>query len=562
MTNSRPSPYLLAALALLSGGLLALCFPPFGLYPLAWVALVPLLAALGRVRRAREGAGLALLTGLVLFGALHSYLLMYGLLPTFLVALFQALPVALFGAVAGRLAAGRRPLLSAVALAGAWVLAEWLRGNLGGLSLTLGQLGYSQQPWLPVLQTAAVAGVLGISFLIVLVNAALAGALFPVGAAFARTRATAARSLALGQRRGVCCAADGATHAPTGERDLPGRWAALAVALGVAAAAGLGGAAALHRPLPPGTLSVAVAQPDVFLHTPVTVQDEINCLHEYPRYTDMLMKPYGSPEAPRPGRPQLVVWPETAFPTPLNWDPMFAEAARQTARRNRIWLLMGALDYESPPGATGVDFTQGRVFNTAWLFDDTGELVGTYSKMDLVPFGEYVPYRKQLPLLSRYPIRDFDFARGSERAPLAVRTHACGALICFEAILPRDSREMVQAGAEFLAFLTSDAWAGATPEVLIHSQTAPLRAVETGRWVVRAASTGESGIISPRGQWVASVPPWHSGTAEATISTLDGRTLYDRWGDWPLVGLALVLVLFGMGKGRRLAGGLGSESEV
>jgi apolipoprotein N-acyltransferase len=323
---------------------------------------------------------------------------------------------------------------------------------------------------------------------------------------------------------------------------------------------------------------VAVAQPDVVLHDPITPQDQQDCLREYPRYTDMLM---ARPETGRPGRPvgagrpQLVVWPETAFPTALNLDPAFAQAARQTARRNHIWLLMGALDVESPPGATVVDFAHARVYNTAWLFDDQGGLVGTYSKMDLVPFGEYVPFRKELPLVNRYPVREFDFTPGTKRNLLSVRTRSCGALICFEAIFPRQSQTMVNNGAEFLAFLTSDAWAGPSAEVLLHSQTAPLRAVETGRWVVRAATVGESGIISPRGQWVASVPPWHAGTAQGTIATLTGRTPYGRWGDWPLVGLALVLVLGGCGgetldfrpktldsEGRGAAGELPSESEV
>ena len=165
--------------------------------------------------------------------------------------------------------------------------------------------------------------------------------------------------------------------------------------------------------------------------------------------------------------------------------------------------------------------------------------------MDLVPFGEYVPFRDKLPLLDRYPVREFDFTPGADRNVLAVQAQSCGALICFEAILPRGSRELVARGAQFLAFLTSDAWAGETNEVLTHSQTAPLRAVETGRWVIRAAASGQSGLLSPRGQWVDSVPPWHSGVAQGQIAALDGKTLYDRYGDWPLVALALGWVIGG-----------------
>ena len=518
MSDRHHSPWLLSLLALLSGGLLALCFPPFGLYPLAWVALVPLLWALARARRPRQGAWLGLLAGLVFFGALHRYLLMYGLLPTFLVAVFQALPWVLFGWVGVHLSQGRRPLRQAAGLAGAWVLAEWLRGNLGGLSLTMGQLGYSQQPALPLLQTASLAGALGISFLIVLANAALTEALFPR------------------------------------DRQVGGRRAALVGVALLVGVAWLWGNHVLRQPLPQGApLRVGVVQPNVFLHTPVTPEDTDECLKQYPRYTDLLMAPYGPPGAANPNRPQLVVWPETAFPVVLNQEPFFEEAARLTARRHRVWLLMGALEAKGPPELIIRDPAPAHVYNTAWLFDPEGVLRGTYSKMDLVPFGEYVPFRDKLPLLDRYPVRDFDFTPGAERNLLDVEAMRCGALICFEAILPRGSRELVRGGAGFLAFLTSDAWAGPSHEVLVHSQTAPLRAVETGRWVIRAAATGESGIISPRGEWVDSVPAWHSGVAVGQIAALQGQTPYTRWGDWPLVVLSSLWVLGGWRRRSRAA---------
>ncbi len=511
MTNSRTSPGPLIFLALLSGGLLALCFPPFGLYPLAWVALVPLLAALLRVRRARHGAGLGLLTGLVFFGALHRYLLMYGLLPTFAVALLEALPVALFGALAVRPATERRALRQVAGLAGAWVLAEWLRENLGGLSLTFGQLGYSQQPSLPILQTASLGGALGISFLIVLLNAALAGALFPA------------------------------------DRRVRGRGAALVLVSLVIGGFWFWGSRVLRSSLPTGPpLQVAVVQPNVPLHTPVTPEDQEECLKQYPRYTDLLMAAYGPPEASRPGRPQLVVWPETALPVALNLDPVAEEVARLTARRHQIWLLMGALEVSATEeDRAGHLSIYSHTYNNAWLFDPQGTLRGTYSKMDLVPFGEYVPFRDRLPFLKRYPVREFDFSPGRERNLLEVEGRRCGTLICFEAIFPEPSRDLVQQGAEFLAFLTSDAWAGPSQEVLIHSQTAPLRAVETGRWIVRAAATGESGVLSPRGEWVDSVPPWHSGVAQAPIALLQAKTPHSRWGDWPLIAGCLGLVVLG-----------------
>jgi apolipoprotein N-acyltransferase len=228
-----------------------------------------------------------------------------------------------------------------------------------------------------------------------------------------------------------------------------------------------------------------------------------------------------------------VVWPETAFPVVLNAEPRFREAAEETARGNGVWLLMGALEQTD----------SGEVYNNAWLFDPQGQLRGKYSKNDLVMFGEYVPFRERLAFLRHYPIRDFDFTPGAGRNLLAVEGQEFGALICFEAIFPGPARDLVRRGAQFLVFLTSDAWAGPSHEVLLHSQTAPLRAVETGRWVVRSAATGRSAIISPRGEIVASVEPWHAGVAQGQIRLLRGRTPYAWWGDWPLLGLSGVLML-------------------
>lgn len=502
MSERRPSAWLLALAALVSGGLLLLGFPPFGLYPLVWVALAPLLWAVSRVRRPGQGALLGLLAGLAFFGGLHRYLLMYGVLPTFLVALLEALPVAVFGALAVKVAGHRHMLVRSLGLAGAWVLSEWLRQNLGDLSLTLGQLGYSQQSSLPLLQSASVAGALGLSFLLVLFNAAFTFTVAP-------------------ERAEGC-----------------GGGCARVLALGlVAACVGLvylGGYLRLRLPPPTGLGLVAgVVQPNPDLETPVAPEDQEECLRAYPRYTEALMAPWRGAEREAAGRPQLVVWPETAFPAALNTEPRFWGAAAETAQANRVWLLMGALEVTE----------DGRVYNNAWLFDPQGQLRGKYSKNDLVMFGEYVPFRDRLPFLRRYPIRDFDFTPGTGRDLLSVEGQQFGTLICFEAIFSGPARDLVRRGAQFLVFITSDAWAGPSHEVLLHSQTAPLRAVETGRWVVRSAATGRSVIISPRGEVVASVEPWHAGVAAGQITLLRGLTPYALWGDWPLLGLSALLTL-------------------
>lgn len=495
----------LVLLALISAGLLAWCFPPADRGALAWIALVPLFAALQRAGRPGRGAWVGLVFGLAFFFWLHRYLLQYGFAPPFALAALEAVPAVLFSAVAVPLLRGKRACLSVFALAAAWTLSEALRGGIGPLSLTFGQIGYTQHSHLSLLQFAAVAGTLGISFVLALVNAALA------------------RLFARGVR---------------------GAWPTVALTLVLAAGLSLHGLFVLRAAAPPGPrIPVGVVQPNVKLSTPVTPEEVEVCREAYPAYTDLLMSGLAlsidQPNGFR--RPELVVWPETAFPIALNQAPEFMATAQRTAALNRVGLLMGALAEEN-----------GKIYNRAWLFDASGVLQGSYAKQDLVIFGEYVPYRDKLPFLKRWPIRNFDFSAGSGRPLLNLRGVPFGVQICFEAVFPRATREEVRAGAQFLTFLTSDAWAGASSEVLLHSHTAPLRAVESGRWVVRAAATGQSAIISPRGEVVSDVPAFRSGEAHAALTPLTGLTPYMQYGDAPLLGLCGVLVALGLiGRRRR-----------
>ena len=494
----------LVLLALISAALLALCFPYPDRGSVTWIALVPFFAALQGARRPGRGAWLGLIFGLAFFFWLHRYLLMYGFVPTLGLALLEAAPLVLFGALAVPILERKSAFLSVFGLAGAWVLQEALRGGMGPLSLTFGQIGYTQHAHLSLLQFAAVAGTLGISFVLALVNAALA------------------RLFARGVR---------------------GAWPAVALSLAIAAGLSLHGLFVLRSPLPAGpSIPVGVVQPNVRLSTPVSLEEVEVCRVAYPAYTDLLMSglalSIGQPAGFQ--RPELVLWPETALPVALNQSPAFMRAAQNSAVLNRVSLLMGALEVEGE-----------KTYNQAWLFDPSGVLRGTYAKQDLVMFGEYVPFREQLPFLQRYPIRSFDFSPGSGRPLLSYRGYPFGVQICFEAIFPRASREEVRAGAQFLAFLTSDAWAGPSSEVLLHSNTAPLRAVETGRWVVRAAATGRSAIISPRGKIMSDVPVFRSGEAHGAITPLAGLTPYMRYGDAPLLIFCGVLIALGMAGKRR-----------
>ncbi|MDX8402500.1 MAG: nitrilase-related carbon-nitrogen hydrolase, partial [Mariprofundaceae bacterium] len=109
-------------------------------------------------------------------------------------------------------------------------------------------------------------------------------------------------------------------------------------------------------------------------------------------------------------------------------------------------------------------------------------------------------------------------------------------------IFPEEARMRVLAGAQVLVNVTNDAWYGRSPAAWQHFQAARMRAVETGRWVLRAANTGVTAAIAPDGRVTAMLPWWTQGRLEAKYFPMDARTLYVRWGDAPLLAAPLALV--------------------
>jgi apolipoprotein N-acyltransferase len=192
-----------------------------------------------------------------------------------------------------------------------------------------------------------------------------------------------------------------------------------------------------------------------------------------------------------------------------------------------------------------------HTFNSAYFFRSDGAVAGTYRKMDLVMFGEYVPGRRRFPFLKRYPIRPFDFTAGRERELFAADACPLAPLICFEGIFPAPTRQVCRMGAQLIVIITSDVWSRGSNEVELHSPTAAFRAIEARKCLVRAASVGESAVYDPYGRTLASVPPWQNGVAAATVAPLGGLSFYHRYGDWPLLGASVVLLLAGLVKARR-----------
>ncbi|MBK0327427.1 apolipoprotein N-acyltransferase [Rhodobacteraceae bacterium F11138] len=234
-------------------------------------------------------------------------------------------------------------------------------------------------------------------------------------------------------------------------------------------------------------------------------------------------------------RPDLIVWPETAVPTLLEWaDPAF-EAIATAA---------GGI-----PVALGIQRSEGaRSYNSLVYLDPDGQVAAIYDKHHLVPFGEYFPGGDLAAGLGLrgFAARDGDgYSAGP--GPQVVDFGALGLalpLICYEAVFPQDATGTPER-PDFLLQITNDAWFGEYVGPYQHLAQARMRAIEQGLPMVRAANTGVSAMIDPQGRLIASLPLGQAGFVDAPLPAPLPPTLYARTGDLPV--LALLIAGLGIG---------------
>jgi apolipoprotein N-acyltransferase len=480
-------------LACASGALLVLGFAPFGWYPFVLIGLLGFLAALnGASPRIGFLRGWLFGVGLMGFGVfwIRISLNEFGNMDTWVAHLLTGVFVAtmalffgLVGWLVRRMDRGPAWLVPLLLFPGLYLLVEWLRGWLFTGFPWL-SLGYTQIDG-PLGGFAPILGVYGVGLLILL----SAGLLWVLRRRSGRGRVAAGAALVLIWGGGMLLKQVSWT-APSG----PGFRAAV----------------------------VQASIPQAMKWDPDQL---VSTMEIYWELTERNLDA------------ELVVWPETAIPDFLHHvrgvllDPM---AARAREEGTEIVLGIPVMDPDT-----------GRHFNALLSLGSREDL---YAKRHLVPFGEFMPFKAWLgPLVDLFEVPMSDFSRGSSERPLlAVGERVAGVSICYEDAFPT---EVLQAlpEAEFLINVSNDAWFGDSLAPHQHLEMARMRALENGRYLLRATNTGISAIIDQRGRVLGTVPSFVRGDFATQVRPYAGATPYVRFGNAPAIGLAVVMVLLGAG---------------
>jgi apolipoprotein N-acyltransferase len=523
-------------LVCLSAALQIVIFPLPNLYFLCWAAITPLLVAL---LRAREPDTLQLLAGVKLLPARpgQAFLLGYccgvlwyagscywiyhtmrqyggvgtaaalGLLLLF--CLYLALYHGFFGLLISLLSTGagsaapssrtegtgnnagtRQVLLLAPFL---WVAVELARTRITGFPWDL--LGVAQVDNIPLARIATVTGVYGLSFEIMVVNTALAAA-FVI----------------------------------RGERGRRGQRTRLLLAT-LAAVAMLQGGRWISPPPVPVDRTARLVQANV----PILQGSDWTKEYFEGTLRDLgwvsLSNPGGdksSPGAATGSPPDLIAWPESPAPFYAT-DPAFRDSVSNIARQAQTWVLAGNLGVRNA-SETAQHATE--LYNSASLVSPGGEWVGRYDKMHLVPFGEYVPFKRVFGFAGGLTKEVGDFSSGRSRAPLQAGNSKLGVFICYESIFPDEVRQLAANGAQVFVNLSNDGWYGDSGAYAQHLKQARMRAVENDRWLLRDTNTGVTASIDPYGRVVSSMPRKIRAALDANYTLTNVTTFYTRHGDW------------------------------
>ena len=521
--------------AFLAGALSVLALPPVHALPILFLTfpiLIWLLDGLERAGTYRTGAELIRASAAIGWWFGFGYFLLglywigfafmveadkFAFLMPFAVVVLPA-GLALFVGAATGLARvfWPRGFARVVVFAVLWTVMEWLRGHiLTGFPWNL--IGESFTSSISLMQWAALVGPYGLSLIALLVVCAPA---------------------AFDPRSDQ---SNYAAHA--GWADHWRHWAVPATAMFSLFLLWAGGTARLAlagaEPVAgPDTVMLRLVQPNIPQSTKWKPEKRMAVLGEFLRISAAT-----SPQLPQGlTRHSVVIWPESALAILLAREPFVLSAISRILPQGAL-LLTGSVRGE--PGPDGPPDQLQEFYNSLYVVNDEGEIIATYDKAHLVPFGEYLPYHQWLSKIGLRKLTQLQGSFNEGPGPQTVTlpgVPSVSPLICYEIIFP-GKIVSGESRPAWIANVTNDAWYGTSSGPYQHLSQARLRAVEQGLPVARAANTGVSAVIDAYGRIIVEQPLNTEGVIDAPLPRALGPTPYARFGDWIL----LLLLVLGSG---------------
>jgi len=466
-------------LPFLSGLLLISIQPPVSLFPIAFFALIPLLSSINK-DNLRFSFFSGYVTGVVSYFGLIYWVIIamhrYGGINITLSALILLLFVLYLSCYTGLFALScaflekRFSIPVYVSSPLIWVLLEYVRGFfMSGFPWSF--LAHSQHNFLSFIQVVSITGTYFISFLIVAVNAVC----------FSLWRREKISSIYV---------------------------SVIAVLFIATLAYGL---VSLAGKSETPQKKVAIIQGNIRQDEKWDEAFKIMTIKKYVQMTQQSGKPA-----------DLIIWPETAMPFIFDQEIYANKYIKALPADVNAAILFGTISKDKSDGFR----------NSAYVIGKTGDTIGVYNKVHLVPFGEYTPLLTYIPFLEKLTATGGGFVPGDGHGPIKTDIGNIGVLICYEGVFPSITNETVREGAQVLVNLTNDAWYDRTSAPFQHFAFYIFRAVETDRYLLRAANTGISAIIDPKGRVVAKTPIFTEEILKGSFAMKNTKTFYVRHGDY------------------------------
>ncbi len=487
-------------IALLAGAVFIFALAPYGFWPVALISPAILYALLMPDMTGKRAflIGQAYGTGLWCVGAfwLYTSIHVYGDTPVWLALIMIALMGLGMGLFHGFLAlifnrvVGKQPL----SFAALWVLQEWMKTWLfTGFPWLFVGYAFTEQYWLSSL--APVAGVFAVSFVAILLAASLVELLRRRGGYMIPTIVMLVVSCALWL--------------------INPQWT---------------------KPKGTPDLSVSLIQGNI--------PQDLKWLTEYQVET---LKIYATLSSTEWGS-DIILWPESSIPMFQDEAVGFInEMVKMAKETDTTWVT--GIPYKDEAAFDAKNDKYPPFYNSVIALGADAE--GMYKKQRLVPFGEYIPFEGMLDILPNLAGSQdiMSYSRGSDnQSPLRVRGHNLGAAVCYEVAYPDTTRKNA-INTDFLLTISNDAWFGSSAGPLQHLQMVQMRALENGRWFMRATNTGVTAIIDHKGRIVKRAPQFERTVLRGNVQARVGNTPFMRVGNYPvLIIIALLLLLSYLGK--------------